>query len=351
MSDADFVTQLRLQLREAAEREARRGSAGRAMREASARRLWRPALALAALALLVIGLIGAARGVDRHRTTPAGHGLHLLLRTPLVGQGGGIWPGFGAMWANDASTGELLRIDPRTHAVRTRTQVGQVSFDVGAGAVWANDGQRLLKVDAATGRVLRRIPLPRQPSGGVLVGRDTVWVGDRSALDGIDPRTLAVRHRIRLAHGGFLANGFATDGRNMYLTRADGTLLVFDAHTGAQRPSPGVPVEGTSVGASHGVVYLATEQAVSALDVRTARTRWSMELPTKTIDYVVLGAGRVWAEGIDRDSGRDRLWRLDAATGRVTGSIELPEFGASGMATHGDRVWIVSTKGVLEIVG
>jgi outer membrane protein assembly factor BamB len=324
--------------------------AGRAAREASSRRLWRPALALAALLLLVGALISAARSVDRHRTTPAGPGPHLLLRKPLVGQGGGIWPGFGAMWATDESTGDLLRIDPRTHAVRSRTQVGQVSFDVGMGAVWANDGRHLLEIDPATGRIVRRVGLP-QPSGGIMVGRGTIWVGDPGGLQGIDPGTGAVRSRIKLSRAGFFANGYATDGRNLYMTRADGTLLVFDAHTGARRPSPAVPVDGSVIGVSRGTVFLVTDKALSALDVRTGRTRWTTQLPTKNLVNALAGGASVWAEGNDRDNGRDRLWRLDAATGRVTGSLQLPEFGASGMAPQGDRVWIVSTKGVLEIAG
>jgi outer membrane protein assembly factor BamB len=346
----DFVTQLRLQLREAAEREGRRGQAARLGREAVARRLWRPALALAATVLVAIAVVSAARDAGPPPATPAGHGLHLVLRKPLAGQGGTVYAGLGWVWAADASTGDILRLDPRTSAVRGRIHVGgESAFAVGAGAVWALDGnQRLLRIDPATDRVVARIALP-QPAAGVIVAGDTVWVGTKVEIQAVDPRSATVRATIRVARHGYQIDGVATDGRDVYVSRADGTLLVYDAHTGAQLPSPGVEVHG-AVAAEHGIVFTAGDQGLTALDARTARTRWTTELPAQGINGVTLGGGALWAEGVDRDSGRDVLWRIDPASGRVTGSLTLPEFGVSGMASAGGRLWLVSAKGVLQII-
>jgi outer membrane protein assembly factor BamB len=348
----DFVTQLRLQLREAAEREGRRGQAARLGREAVARRLWRPALALAALLLLALGLANALSDAGRGRNTPAGQGLRLDLRRPLVGQGGVVYAGFGSVWAADASTGDVVRLDPRTSAVRARVHVGgqEVAFDVGAGAVWALDNtQRLLRIDPATNRVSARIRLPR-PAQGVLVAGDTVWVGTSVELQAVNPRSGAAIATIHVARRGYEIDGVATDGHDVYVSRADGTLLVYDANTGAQLPSPGVEVHGV-VAAARGTVFLAGNRGVAALDARTARTRWTTDLPTHGLNYVVLAGGALWAEGVDRDTGRDSVWRLDPASGRVAGSLRLPEFGASGMAFAAGRLWLVSTKGVLQVIG
>jgi outer membrane protein assembly factor BamB len=346
----DFVTQLRLQLREAAEREARRGPARRLARRASSQQLWRPALALAALALAALALVSAVDGLHHRRATPAHRGLHVLQRQQLLNTGGSIAPAFGSVWAEDSTTGELLRVDPRTRAVRARVKVsgGPFGFDFAAGAVWALDsGRRLLKIDPATNRVVARFATDTR---GIFAGRDALWLSTLLGMQRFDPARDAFDRPIALTHAGFQTHAIATDGRELYISRADGTLLVFDAHTGARRPSPGVEVDAAAVAAARGIVTLATSKGVSALNAHTARTLWTTDLAENPPNNVVLGRGVVWVEGADV-AGRDRLWRLDAATGRVTGSLPLQEFGAPGLAVVGDHVWAVSANGVLQIIG
>ena len=62
------------------------------------------------------------------------------------------------------------------------------------------------------------------------------------------------------------------------------------------------------------------------------------------------GGALLWVQGRPRAGGRDRLWRLDSKTGRVTASLVLPEFGVAGMAAIGERLWLVSLRGRLAIV-
>jgi outer membrane protein assembly factor BamB len=345
----DFVTQLRLQLREAAEREGRRGPARRLARQASAQQLWRPALALAALALAALAVLSLGKSLH-HRPTPAHHGLHLLQRQQLVTAGSFLDTAFGSVWAEDKASGELLRIDPRTRAVRARIKVGASEFGLAftGGAVWALDsGKRLLKIDPTTNRVVARFPTQTR---GIFAGRDALWLATPLGMQRFDPATEAFGRPITLTRAGFQTNSVTTDGRELYISRADGTLLVFDAHTGAQRPSPGVEVDGAAVAAAHGVVILADHEGVFALNAHTARTLWSVELSKTPPVNVVLSRGVLWVEGVD-ETGLDRLWRLDAATGRITGSVRLQDFGAPGLAVVGDHVWVVSTNGVLQIVG
>src|SRR5436190_20927695 len=303
----DFVTQLRLQLREAAEREARRGPARRLARRASAQQLWRPALALAILALAALALINVASGLRHRQSTPAHRGLHVLQRRQLVNAGSWIAPAFGSVWAEDKASGELLRVDPRTRAVRARIKVtaGEFGFDFAAGAVWALDsGGRLLKIDPATNRVVARFPTQTR---GIFAGRGALWLATSLGMQRFDPTRNPFGRPIALTHAGFQAHAVATDGRELYISRADGTLLVFDAHTGARRPSPGVEVDGDAVAAAHGVVILATSKGVSALNAHTARTLWTADLAKNPPNNVVLSRGLVWVEGADA-AGNDRLW-------------------------------------------
>jgi outer membrane protein assembly factor BamB len=345
----DFVTQLRLQLREAAEREARRGPARRLARQASAQRVWRPALALAVLALAALGLVSVANQVS-HRPEPAHRGLRVLERRQFVNAGSFLGTAFGSVWAEDKATGELLRIDPRTGAVRARIKLSATEFGFGftGGAVWALDsGKRLLKIDPATNRVVARFPTQTR---GIFAGREALWLATPLGMQRFDPATDAFDRPITLTRAGFQAHDIATDGQNLYISRADGTLLVFDAHTGARRPTPGVEVDGYAVAAAHGVVMLAEQKGMSALNAHTARTLWTTELSKTPPVNVVLSRGLLWVEGVD-ETGNDRLWRLDAATGHITGSVRLPDFGAPGLAVVGDNVWVVSTNGVLQIIG
>jgi hypothetical protein len=346
----DFVTQLRLQLREAAEREARRGPARRLGRSASAAQLWRPALALAVLALAALGLVSVANDLSHRAPTPAHHNLQLLQRRQLVNAGSYLDTAFGSVWAEDAASGELLRIDPRTRAVRARIKVSAREFGFGfaAGSVWALDsGHRLLKIDPATNRVVARFPTQTR---GLFAGSDALWLKTALGMQRFDPATGAFGRPITLTQAGFQAGSIASDGRELYISRADGTLLVFDARTGARRPSPGVEVDGAAVAAANGIVTLATSKGVSALNAHTARTLWTTDLAKTPPVNVVLSRGVLWVEGVD-ETGIDRLWRIDAGTGRITGSLRLQDFGAPGLAVVDDQVWVVSTNGVLQIIG
>ena len=111
----DFVTELRLQLREAALREEQRAPAARRLLHAR-RRVPGPgplaaALAVALLALAVAVGALALRG-EPEPTKPK------VVRSFRVADGlTSIAQGFGAVWATDLSSGNVLRIDPKTRKV------------------------------------------------------------------------------------------------------------------------------------------------------------------------------------------------------------------------------------------
>src|SRR5689334_16103511 len=117
----DFTTRLQLQLREAAERDARRGRLARARREIPARRVLAGLAVAAALVVAVVLAVGALHQ-ERPAATPAG--LRVIADRPLVDQGGSLAASAGAVWATDPSSGRLLRLDPATSEVRARISVG-----------------------------------------------------------------------------------------------------------------------------------------------------------------------------------------------------------------------------------
>ena len=115
----DFVTQLQLQLREAALREERRTPA--AQRFVRARRgLPGPAPLAAALAVALLALAVAIGVLQLHGDAGAGgaEGRPTRSRWPTACRRSSA--GFGAVWAADPVSGEVLRIDPKTRRVTQR---------------------------------------------------------------------------------------------------------------------------------------------------------------------------------------------------------------------------------------
>jgi outer membrane protein assembly factor BamB len=355
----DFVTRLQLQLREAAERERRRGPVARAAMAARPRVVSRPVLVGAALACALAIAVAVTLSTVRdmsppvEQAVPPGQPLRLVASGTLVTQGGPITPGFGAVWASDAGTGELVRIDPRSRRVLARVPVGDQAFPAaGAGALWATVDGRLMRVDPATNRVSARIPLGLGARAFAAVDAigGTVWVATPLQLIRIDPRRNAIDRRIGLERRGYQAQGFATDHELLYVMRADNMLLLFDATTGAHLASTRLGFGGFLIGAADGVALLARAGDVVAVDARTGRTLWRTDIGAEHVNNGFLADGTLWLHATHSGTDRDRLLRLTARDGHVTGSLALPEFGVAGIATVGDDVWMVSPNGRLLIV-
>jgi streptogramin lyase len=358
MSD-DFVTRLRYQLREAAERDARRGPVAHAATAARWRVVSRPvlvgAMAACALAIVVAVTLSAVRHASPpvEQAVPPDHRLTVEDRGPLVSQGGAIAPGFGAVWAIDGGSGELLRIDPRNERVLARVSVGDQAFpDVGAGAVWTAADGRLLKIDPASNRVTARIPLGLGARTFVMAyaRAGVVWVPTPQELLRIDPRRDVIDRRIPLEHASFQASGFAADQQLLYVLRADGVMLLLNPVTGARVATTRLDPGGFLMGVVNGAVLVATTTDIAAVDAHSGRTLWRATLGARRVNDGIVAHGSVWIHVTNSDTGRDQLVRLDAGNGRRIGSVSLPEFGVASMAAVDDGVWLVTPSGRLMIV-
>ena len=108
----------------------------------------------------------------------------------------------GVVWVAGVGDG-IGRFDPDTGealgAIRLPGTVICLAMDTGFGAVWAGDcnNRELLRVEAHTGELTARIPLPAGlvEEGSVAVGDDGVWLLQRTGpmtLVGIDPSSNSV---------------------------------------------------------------------------------------------------------------------------------------------------------------
>jgi outer membrane protein assembly factor BamB len=336
----DFADKLEFELRAAAERQARPFSIAR-------RQLLAPALATAVVVAIVVVI--AATALRSDQTLPAdtvpAHP-RLVANTPLVEQGGFMDSAFGSVWVADIAKDRLLRLDPRTREVEARIPLGGGAYVfAAAGSVWALGVDRLLRIDPKTNRIVASIPSGGPAPGRVLEGRGVVWIAYPQALLRVDLRRNAVTRTVPVSSEGYKALDAISDGEVLYVPRGDGRLLRFDARSGKRLSAVHAPAAGV-LGVAGGTVFVMGESGVSAVDATTGRVRWTRDLHAQRINNGTLDGTTLWVHASDK---RDRLWRLDATTGHVSGSLTLPEFGAASVVAVGKQVWTMSTGGDLQV--
>jgi hypothetical protein len=369
----DFVTQLRLQLREAALREEQRAPA--AQRLVRARRgMPGPGPLAAALAVALLALavaIGALALREPQPTAPK------VVRTFRVADGlASMQAGYGAVWASDLSRGEVLRIDPMTRRVVARIPAGRelragrgggspdVAVATGAGAVWAlasdhrnSDGAslvRLLRIDPHSNRVVARISM-RTPSGSafspqrVQVAGDAVWlVGTAGALE-IDPRSNTPESFVPT---GSATLGVVPDGDTVWTLSLSGRLREIDARSRRTLHTVRVPVTTSTylIPGGPGLLMLIRGDRMSALDPVDGRILWEASFEAPARFWAPGGEDELWVHLARSPELRDRVVRLDAGSGRRTGQVDVPEPGAAGLARVGRELWVASPDGRITVV-
>ena len=206
MAGFEFETRLRLALREAAEREAERGRAGRAVARGRStlvvtRRSFVPAAAAVlatVLALAVATLFLTLPGSEREAVSPP----KVVARLALGESLGGTVGAYGSVWVADTGPDRLLRVDPDSRRVTVRLPVeGDVAMAPAGGTLWAlNEGapgpatdfrDLLLRIDPRSNEVAARSAVAHALRSGPRRGRRGRRSGQR--LDPGHNRELAQR--------------------------------------------------------------------------------------------------------------------------------------------------------------
>ena len=197
-------------------------------------------------------------------------------------------------------------------------------------------------IDMSTERVLRRIPVLREPHHWALTpdGRSLV-VGDSSgnSLFFLNPQTGAVRKRITVADPYQL--GFSPDGRYFTVNGlARNQIDVYDAASMKllhRFPIRSMPSHLAYSPSSHRVfVTLQGTNRLVAIDLRHMRVLWDRPVGNTP-------AGVLWHDGklLVCDMGTNGLAVVDPATGAVTGHV-VTDKGAHNLflSPHGKTIWV-----------
>jgi hypothetical protein len=349
MARFDFENRLRLALREAAEQDMQRGRVARTVATGrSALLVTRRSLVPAAAAVLgtllavAVATVFLTPGSERGAVSPP----KVVARLALGDSLGGTVGAYGSIWVADTGPDRLLRVDPDSRRVTVRFPVeGDVAMAPAGGTLWAlNEGtpapapdfrDLLLRIDPRSDEVTARLRL-RTPAGtpvgglDVAAGQDSLWILGTTASWHNDDRLGVIRlapqgARATVAFalpGGWGRVGIALRSDGLWAITADNRLLRYDAHTGEKLSETPLDLPG--------------------IDPDVGRVVWRRHLGGAVNAWTEAG-GLVWA--VVSPQGPDRLVAVDPHDGRVATSMGLDSFGAAGIASVGDQLWITTAGG------
>jgi outer membrane protein assembly factor BamB len=316
---------------------------------------------LAAIVLIAAGGC-AAPDPRREALGPIPPLLGTLTAADALGAMDGGW---GDAWVDDIWDGRLLRMSGADGRVVARIPVyGRLGLSGGAGAMWAlqaGDGYGrdrhgpLLKIDPRTNRVAARTALrtlagQRVVAFGVLAGAGGAWVWGPMDVLRVDPRTGRMAQAFAMPYQHGELSGAALTARGLLATAADGSLLRIDPRTGVRlvRAAPGGA--GTAIrSAGAGRLVFTAQGDVWSTAQADGRVAWHRRLGFRI--GAVLPAGRVlMVSGAVLEDAGDRLWAIDARTGRVLRSIVLPTFDAADMAIVDGALWVSCVNGKVLVI-
>ena len=351
---SDYITGLRGDLVDAADRHRRRRGVGRATRQLPAR-TWRPALAAATIVTGAVAVLVAANALSP--SPPVRPGIAAVVQ--IGGQPQDAVAAGGSLWVTDFE-GEVIRVDPETRRVIDRIDVeGNPSASPPAqaacgspaptrrrtsrccpGSTRAAAGSSSASRSAATCRPSRSEQAACGSSTGTVHGSN----GSTRSATSSRPE-LRSRRPGRWPHATKRCGPSATrDGRRRR------RQLAGHPPPGPCRRAVERPVQNTLAADVDGA-WVSDPSAGTVLRIHAgqvvSRTRVG-----DGAGPVAVGDGSVWAASHDplAVNAPSRLSHIDPETETVTTTLDLEGRQPKALVTVGDDVWVIASDGTALLV-
>jgi streptogramin lyase len=243
----------------------------------------------------------------------------------------------GSVWVSEYGAPYLLRIDPKTNKVLSKTQIGFGSCGLGAGAgsLWIEDtsSNTVSRVSVRTRKRIA-VKVDAQPYDATFAygaAWATAFTGGQ--LDRIDPATNRVVKRFPLPSATGVVGAFGS----VWATGSDGVIRVDPASNTVVAT---IPVAGAAwTAASADAVWITSPNGLVRIDPATNQVAATVKLPTPLGDPAVVG-GRVWVPEIRQN----RVAIVDPATNQPAGTVKVGA-GPFVVTEIAGEAWVPSWKG------
>jgi YVTN family beta-propeller protein len=205
----------------------------------------------------------------------------------------------GSVWVGGLDGGDVVRLDPATGRVVRRVRVGVRVFNLASapGSVWAvsNSTQTVVRIDAKTGRVTATVGVGAAPYD-VAWGFGSAWVSNSG--DGTVSRITGKRV-VKTIRVGVEPNGLSAIGGSLWVTdHTLGKLVRIDPRT--NRVTGSVDLPGADwVTEADGSLWVSEEtNVVARVDPATLKVLARVPVKRNPLGSAVV-RGRLWVPCID----------------------------------------------------
>jgi YVTN family beta-propeller protein len=239
-----------------------------------------------------------------------------------------------------ALTDRVVAIDAATgRTVRAAELPGSPGAAVAAaGSLWIADpdDQLVLRLDPESGEVADRIPV--EGPGGLVASGGAVWATSTlGAAVRIDPATGRITQTVAIGSTNLSAIG-ARPGEVWVADATNRSLVVLDARTGAVKATHPLELRPTGVATVDHTVWVTAhdEGLIAQVDPTSGRTLQTVRVGNGPAALAVAG-GALWvANNLD-----STVSRVDPRTGAVAATVAVGS-GPAALAGAGRSLWVAS---------
>jgi hypothetical protein len=354
---SDYVSELRRDLVEAAQRQAHSGRAGRAARSLHPR-AWSPTALPGAMAVAA-AVVAVVVTLTTLAPPPKPSNAKIVATVQLGGQPRDAVLAGGSLWIADYER-RMVQLDPATRQVRARTPVGGTPISVTAvgGAVWVmslddgSAGSHLSKLDARSGKLLDRVAV-RGYGTAIAAGAGGLWLlsdwrhGDLERID-LDS------HRRTAFIPDVLTMDLAVNGRSVWTRREDQVIEIDAASLRVVNRVRGISSSDSPPSAR---TLLPDRDGVWAVDdsggllVRVEGGRVVRRIAVGVTAGVIGRVGSaIWVSVTGRPAGTNQLVRVDLDEGKVVQRVAFGSDVPQTLVPVGKDLWVITSGGKAKLV-